>query len=211
MLSPSQMKSNDSWGSSNANNSIVKVVFYKNGFVVGEDGVLREYDHPSSKQFLHDITHQEVPAELIAKYPKQDVLVDIVDKRAEVYTPPKPQLKTFSGAGYVLGADTPSPQASSSSSSSSAAPSPSPSSSDFKLDTNQPVTSIQIKLHDGSRLVGKFNHTHTVNDIKKYINMTKPQNGNYNLMTSFPPVVLSDPNATIAQAGLLNSVLMQKY
>jgi hypothetical protein len=39
------------------------------------------------------------------------------------------------------------------------------------LDPAQPTTSVQIRLADGTRLVSKFNHTHTVNDIRQFINM----------------------------------------
>lgn len=37
------------------------------------------------------------------------------------------------------------------------------------LTPDTPTTSIQIRLADGSRLVGTFNHNHTVGDIRRYI------------------------------------------
>ena len=40
---------------------------------------------------------------------------------------------------------------------------------EIPVDSSQPITQIQIRLADGSRLVGKFNHTHTVGDIKRFI------------------------------------------
>ena len=42
------------------------------------------------------------------------------------------------------------------------------------LDSTQPTTSVQIRLADGTRLVSKFNHTHTVNDIRQFINLYPP-------------------------------------
>ena len=39
------------------------------------------------------------------------------------------------------------------------------------LDPTQPTTTVQIQLADGTRLVSKFNHTHTVNDIRQFINL----------------------------------------
>ena len=39
------------------------------------------------------------------------------------------------------------------------------------LDPTQPTTTVQIRLADGTRLVSKFNHTHTVNDIRQFINL----------------------------------------
>lgn len=32
-----------------------------------------------------------------------------------------------------------------------------------------PTTSLRIKLLDGTKLIAKFNHTHTVGDIRRYI------------------------------------------
>lgn len=39
----------------------------------------------------------------------------------------------------------------------------------LKVDASQPTTSIQIRLADGSRLSGRFNLTHTINDLREYI------------------------------------------
>ncbi len=38
------------------------------------------------------------------------------------------------------------------------------------IDSSKPTTSVQIRLADGQRLVGTFNHTHTILDIKQFIN-----------------------------------------
>jgi UBX domain-containing protein 1 len=37
------------------------------------------------------------------------------------------------------------------------------------VDSSCPVTTVQIRLADGSRLVGQFNHSHTVADIRRFI------------------------------------------
>ena len=39
------------------------------------------------------------------------------------------------------------------------------------IDPSQPTTSLQIRLADGRRLTAKFNHSHTVNDIRQFINL----------------------------------------
>lgn len=49
------------------------------------------------------------------------------------------------------------------------------------LDPDQPTTNVQIRLADGSRLLAKFNPTHTVNDIRQYINVYPNEN---NMITS---------------------------
>ena len=40
----------------------------------------------------------------------------------------------------------------------------------ISLVESEPTTNIQFRLADGSRLVGRFNHTHTVNDLHNFIN-----------------------------------------
>lgn len=89
-----------------------------------------------------------------------------------------------------------------------AAPSPS-----LVVDETVPTTSIQIRLADGTRLVAKFNHHHTVNDIRAFIDSSRPGAPvNYQLQTmGFPPKPLTDLSQTIEQAGLANSVVLQKF
>lgn len=46
-------------------------------------------------------------------------------------------------------------------------------SADDQLAVNpaEPTTMIQVRLADGSRLSARFNHTHTISDIRNYITM----------------------------------------
>jgi hypothetical protein len=37
------------------------------------------------------------------------------------------------------------------------------------VDSSHPVTTVQIRLADGSRLVGQFNHSHTIADVRRFI------------------------------------------
>lgn len=39
----------------------------------------------------------------------------------------------------------------------------------LNVDASQPTTSIQIRLADGSRLSGRFNLSHTIDDIRTFI------------------------------------------
>lgn len=84
---------------------------------------------------------------------------------------------------------------------------------DFKVDESQPVTSVQVRLADGTRLLPRFNHHHTINDIRAFIDSSSPGASRaYQLQVmGFPPKVLTDLNQTIEQAGLANSVLIQKF
>ncbi|KAG5457106.1 MAG: SEP domain-containing protein, partial [Olpidium bornovanus] len=40
----------------------------------------------------------------------------------------------------------------------------------MSVDPSQPVTSLQIRLADGTRMLSKFNTTHTVADVRNFIN-----------------------------------------
>lgn len=116
----------------------------------------------------------------------------------------------FQGTGRTLGAG------SSSSASSTTAAVPTPVASPIAIDESKPTTSVQLRLADGSRTVGRFNTDHTVGHIKSYINSYSASSGRavpakYTLQTvGFPPKPLTDDTQTIEQAGLANSVIIQK-
>jgi len=61
-------------------------------------------------------------------------------------------------------------------------------------------------------MVARFNTTHTVADIRGFIDAARPGGtGPYQLQTmGFPPVKLTDSKQTIEGAGLLNAVVIQK-
>lgn len=39
------------------------------------------------------------------------------------------------------------------------------------IDASQPSTTIQVRLSDGSTIVARLNHSHTVADLRRYITM----------------------------------------
>lgn len=73
------------------------------------------------------------------------------------------------------------------------------------------LCSLQIRLADGSRLVGQFNHDHTVAQVRQYIITARPQyqTQTFNLLSTYPSKILEDA-LTLKEAGLLNSSIMQK-
>lgn len=80
------------------------------------------------------------------------------------------------------------------------------------VDQSLPSTSIQLRLADGTRLISHFNYHHTISDIRAFIDASRPggrQNYQLQLM-GFPPKILIDETQTIEQAGLANSVVIQK-
>ncbi|AEE84564.2 putative protein [Arabidopsis thaliana] len=188
---------------------IHNIIFWSNGFTV-DDGPLRKLDDPENASFLDSIRKSECPKEL-----------EPVDKRAPVHVnlmrrdekcPEKEKLKvSFQGVGRTLGGAS-SSTASSQSNLTDVAAVQSPLQS-LVVDETLPSTSIQLRLADGTRMVAKFNNHHTVNDIRGFIEFSRPGNpNNYTLQVmGFPPKPLTDPSQTIEQAGLASSVVIQKF
>ncbi|RKO88010.1 hypothetical protein BDK51DRAFT_51660 [Blyttiomyces helicus] len=199
------------------------LTFWRNGFSI-DDGPLRDYNDPVNTEFLRLIKSGRAPTHLLNVEHGQPVEVRVAHRLQEDYKPPPPKpAAPFSGSGNRLGGITPDSSTPPSevilpgafpgtapSSTSGIVPSSVPI---LSVDDSLPITSVQIRLGDGTRLIAKFNHTHTVGDIRRFINASRPGEAgrNYNLQTTFPNRDLTDVNATLASAGLLNSVLLQRY
>ncbi|CAH3045579.1 unnamed protein product [Porites lobata] len=193
-------------------NKEVQLKFWSNGFSV-DDGPLRSFDDPANEPFLSSVRRGEIPQELLALSRRGEVHVNMEDHRHEEYVPPpKPKVQAFSGAGHKLGSPAPEvkfnhskEQDTSANIRTTAAPTP--------IDESQPVTSIQIRLADGTRLVSKFNHTNTVGDIRRFICASRPQMAtrNFVLMTTFPNKELTDDGQKLKEANLLNAVIVQRF
>ncbi|PRP84662.1 hypothetical protein PROFUN_07912 [Planoprotostelium fungivorum] len=168
-----------------------EITFWKNGFSV-DDGPLRSFDDPNNRQFI-----QEVPPELMGN---GEVDVGLKDRHTEDYIPPP--MKPFEGSGHTLGTAAPVTV--------TTEDHPYVSTRLQSLDEGKPVTSVQIRLLDGSRLVGKFNLDHRVYHIRSFINQTKGVGRAYHLSTSLPQKVITDESITIQSSGLANSVVIQK-
>merc|ERR1719381_173926 len=124
------------------------------------------------------------------------------DHRQEEFVKPKVKAKPFAGAGNVLGSIAPSVAAP------AANPTLDPAAAEKSaqqkvnfIDAN-PVANIQVRLADGSRLIVKLNHDHTVTDLRIYINTARPQyeGVQYQLMTTFPNKELSDDSSSVSGA-----------
>jgi UBX domain-containing protein 1 len=121
--------------------------------------------------------------------PGQPVDLRIRKRLSESYIPSKRSKSAFSGVGMRLGAPV-TPVVSSSGSNTSGITAPAQSNARFEVDQTMPMTSVQIRLADGtrsttsymllvshltiffpdSRLVSRMNLTHTVGDIRIFIN-----------------------------------------
>lgn len=190
--------------------------FWQDGFSI-EDGPLQRYEDPQSQALLQAIENQSAPPGAFNIKFGQRVELRVAKRLNEKYSPPAPgPMKAFGGEGNRLGSPAPAMGATSSTSATPAAAPPSTGTSapsNFTVDSSAPTTSVQIRLADGTRLVGRFNHTHTVADIRSFINASQPGMAarSYALQTSFPPKPVEDEAQTIKEAGLLNAVVQQKW
>lgn len=178
------------------------LVFYRQGFTV-DGGPLRSYTDPANAEFLNDINKGIAPAELEREARGRPLSVNLMDKKSEDYVPPPKVITPFAGAGQRLGGPSSAP-APAATTASSAPRRP------LVVDDTQPTTSVQIRLHDGTRLVAKFNHTHTVGDLRGFVDAALPKRVAYQLQTTLPVRVLADESQTLQEAGLLGSTVVQR-
>ncbi|KAK7047585.1 protein phosphatase regulator [Paramarasmius palmivorus] len=207
--------------------TIRHLVFWRDGFTV-EDGELMRYDDPNNEAVLAEIHSGRAPPSILNVRPGEPVELRVQKRTNEDYVPPK--RGAFHGTGNRLGAPVPEVSGAGASgssmpgsfpgSSSASGPSSSESTAErqnlatkFEVDQSKPMTSVQIRLADGTRMVCRVNLTHTVLDLRNFINASRPENLTrpYSICTTFPNRVLDDNSATIEAAGLKNSVVVQKW
>ncbi|KAF8346445.1 hypothetical protein F5887DRAFT_962043 [Amanita rubescens] len=196
------------------------ITFWRDGFAV-EDGELMRYDDPANAHILSEINAGRAPPSILNVLPGQPVELRVAKRTTEDYVPP--QKKAFGGAGHRLGAPVPT-----FTSAASTMPGSFPASSSsnvrepeereslntrFEVDQTKPMTSIQLRLADGTRMVCRMNLIHTVQDIRNFINASRPENMSrtYTIGTTFPNRILEDNMQTIEAAGLANSVVVQRW
>lgn len=191
-----------------------KLVFWKNGFTV-DGGPLRNPEaSPADKAFMESVMKGEVPAEI-----GRDVHVALEDKRAEEYVAPPKVVQAFSGVGRRLGDVVPSvvsaavasPAAAAAAGGGGTAGAAVPA-APVNVDDTQPLAKIQLRLIDGTRMRAQFNLTHTVADIRAFVDAATPpgERREYVLMTTFPNKVLDDATITVEAAKLKNAQIVQK-
>jgi len=138
------------------------------------------------------VLHKGIPGELD---------VELIDKKTEEYKPPpnKP-VPAFSGAGHSLGggADTSKVTANQLNA------------TKLNVDNSAPTTTIQVRTHNGQRIIIKANHTHTVGQIRAHVEAEYPVGKPFELRTTYPPQALSNDSLTVKDANLLNAVIVQK-
>ncbi|KAJ8976864.1 hypothetical protein NQ317_014259 [Molorchus minor] len=184
---------------------------WQNGFSIN-DGELRSYTDPSNRAFLESVRRGEIPQELRQElHGATEIHLTMVDHRSEAYKPSqnKKPVKPFQGHGYTLGS--PAPVVVGAPTQEDKPANEARAKDLVKLDSSKPVTNLQIRLADGTRLVVQFNHEHTIGEVRSYILAARPQYQTqpFNLLSTYPSKVLDDTQ-TLQAAGLLNAAIMQK-
>jgi len=174
------------------------------------------YDDPTNREILRAIERGSAPLSLMNVEPGQPANVNVFKRMDEDYVAPKKKFVPFSGQGQRLGSVTPGEPSRAAAPVPAATPvaavsqSTSPS---VNVDTSAPSTSIQIRLADGTRLVSRFNHHHTVGDLYSFVNASSvaSRNRDYLLQTTFPNKELKDHGQSVKDASLINAVVVQKW
>ncbi|OIW04143.1 hypothetical protein TanjilG_00703 [Lupinus angustifolius] len=189
------------------------ITFWRNGFSV-DDGPLQGLDDPQNAPFLESLRKSECPKELEPADQRTSVHVNLTRRDENFPEPAKPRHLPFRGIGRTLGSSSSSSEAAGETIQATDVPlntAPVPAIG-LVVDDSQPVTSLQLRLSDGTRMVSRFNRHHTIRDVRAFIDASRPDGArSYQLQTmGFPPKQLTDWDQTIEQAGIANSVIIQK-
>lgn len=210
--------------------AIRHVTFWRNGFSI-EDGELLRYDDAQNQQLLDALNSGHAPLSVLNVLPDQPVELRIAKRLHEDYVAPPKASKPFGGGGNRLGSHSPAFTSSSGAGPSSTMPGSYPAGSSapaaggamgtdresltnrFEVDQTLPTTTVQIRLADGTRIPCRMNLHHTIGDIRNFINASRPENlaREYTIGTTFPNRTLEDNSQTIKDAGLANSVVVQRW
>jgi len=195
--------------SGNDGHELVILKIWRQGFSIN-DGDLRPFDDPENKAFFESIIRGEIPAEL-RRQNMSMIHLDVEDHRHEEFKKPVKRFTAFTGEGQTLGSPVPNVTES------AIAPELAKNYEEqaqtaLNLNDSEPVTMLQIRLADGSRLTGRFNHSHTVGDIRRFIVAARPAYADqvFAVLSSFPPKELTEEDKSLKDAGLLNATIMQR-
>ena len=184
---------------------------WQNGFSI-DDGALRAYNDQENREFLNDVMRGRIPRELVREARGGEVMVNMEDHKDRPYEAPKVKTKPFQGSGNVLGSIAPA-VASATQASSAGDPALSEADAQKKVnvDSSKPMTTLQVRLSSGGRLIVKMNESNTISDLRRYIRLVKPEAPvNFSLHTTFPNKELTDDSASLKDAGVLGAAILMR-
>lgn len=193
------------------NTGLITLKLWRDGFTIN-DREMRPYSDPENREFLAAIKRGEIPSEIRQEVQGTELRLDMEDHHLEEYVPPKSKVKAFTGKGHMLGSPSPATVGMTvPTDPADQAANESHAKKQLNVDVTQPVTTIQIRLADGSSVRAQFNLTHTINDLRRYITTLRPQYAirDFSLLTMYPTKELME-DKTIEEAGLKNASIMQR-
>ena len=191
------------------------ITMYANGFIV-DDGPYRRLDDPANADFLTSLARGQTPSELRndGNSGGNNITVGLIDKRKEDYIE---TFRNFSGEGNTLrsssGEATVDGTATTTTDIFDPSSLPSPEAISTNTSDDSDITSIAVRMLDGSRKIIKISCNGTVEQLAALAvqasNTTIDQP--FRIIAGYPPTPLLDPIATITQAGLQGSqIQLQK-
>lgn len=138
------------------------------------------------------------------------------------YEKPKMKYTPFSGGGQRLGSPTPAPgpnieesRPTPAATNTNSATQGDSTVATVDVNDSEPIISLQIRLGDGTRLMSRFNITHTVGDVYSFVTASSPssQGREWVLMTTFPSKELKDKAQVLGDLAEFKrgGVVVQKW
>lgn len=192
---------------SESEHTVVVLHLWSEGFTLDE-GTLQLYDVPANERLLRAMMRGEFPDNMLQQM-GQRIELSVQDHTNESYY--ELSRKRFMGSGRPLGNPTPM-------NSDDTEQSMPPVSMEMNaerallLNAQAEITTIQFRLANGNRIAGRFNPTHCVADLYRYLRTVRPQTTgeNFTLITAFPRQQLHENDRrTLAEVNLLNVVVIQ--
>jgi UBX domain-containing protein 1 len=200
------------------------LIFWADGFSFDGDTAVRSLEDPRNARLLHVIQSGRAPLHELGLKPDEEVEMKVAHLLEEEWSAErqleitktvkgedegkgKEKVKAFTGTGNRLG-DMPSTSKTEMPSVKPAMQSQQPNSVGFN--PTLPVTKLQLRLADGSKHTVLFNTSQTVFDVFATV-ASMAGTSELELLSGRPPVPLdSSSTQSLADAGLLASVIIQK-
>ncbi|CDK25504.1 unnamed protein product [Kuraishia capsulata CBS 1993] len=182
------------------------ITFWKEGFQVG-DGKLYRYDDPANAAYLNELNSGRAPLALLDVQFGQDVDVNVMKRLDEDYKPPKRKLGGFVGSGHRLGSPVPGEPVVEE----EVHEVEKPETEETKPEAVKVSTSVQVRLANGTRIAQGFDANDPVSRIFDLVRQNTSESRPYILSLAYPLKPIEESSATIEEAGLKNSVIVQRW